>query len=229
MNRDLSFVLERLSQPDIEPVTLAEAKRHIRQFVNVTNEDDDIEALIQASREWVEDYTGRCMIDQSWRFAAHPMLIDPSGDIVSGFIRPGYYCGYTSWLSKGGIYLRRSPVLEVTALHTVDAQGSETLVESSQYQLRDKDSKWPRVVPLAGASWNSADFNIEFRAGFADRLGSPIQDASVVPAALKHAMKLIISNYDENRGLVVVGTILNKLPNGIEWLLAGQKCELGFG
>lgn len=227
MNHELSYVLERLTEPEIEPVTLAEAKRHIRQFVNITNEDDDVEVLIQVAREWVEVYTGRVMIEQSWRLSVRRAL-SYAGDTVSGFTGPGYYYGSTSWLKSGGVYLRRSPVLEITALYTVDAAGEETLVAVDQYQLRDQGSKWPRIVPLAGAAWTGSEFRVEYRAGFADRLGSPVTGAEVVPAALKHAMKLIIANYDENRGPVVVGTISAALPLGIDWLLAGQKCDLGF-
>lgn len=227
MNRDLRFVLERLTPPEIEPVTLAEAKRHIRQFVNVTNEDADISALIQVAREWVEDYTARVMIEQSWRLSVSRPLQNV-GDVVSGFVRPGYYYGFTSWMKNGGIYLMRSPILAITAIYTVDAAGDETQVAADQYQLRDAGSKWPRVVPLAGAAWTGGDFRIEYRAGFADRLGSPVTGAEVVPAVLKHAVKLIISNYDENRGPVVVGTISNALPMGLDWLLAGQQCNKGF-
>ena len=53
----MNFTLERVTQPDIEPVTLDEMKRHLRCFMSVTDEDDDITALIVAAREWIEDYT----------------------------------------------------------------------------------------------------------------------------------------------------------------------------
>ena len=61
----MNFVLERLTQPEMEVVTLAEMKRHLRLFSSVTDEDADITALIVAAREWVEDYTGRVLVDQT--------------------------------------------------------------------------------------------------------------------------------------------------------------------
>lgn len=224
----MKYTLERLTQPEIEPVTLAEAKRHIRQFVNVTTEDDDVEALIQASREWVENYTGRIMVDQQWRLSVEQNVPASyaNGDIVSGYSKPPYY-GSCS-LVNGGILLRRSPVLEVIGLVTVATDGTETEVDASTYQLRDGGTKWPRVVPLGGAVWTSGSFKITYRAGFADRLGSPVTGSEVIPATLKHAIKLIIANYDENRSPTIVGTIAAKLPQGVEWLLSGEKCDLGF-
>ena len=63
----MRYALERVSGPDIEPITLAEAKRHLGEFDDVTTRDDDVSGLIQAAREWVEDYTARALIDQTWR------------------------------------------------------------------------------------------------------------------------------------------------------------------
>ena len=61
------WALELVSGPEIEPVTLAEAKRHLREYDDVTTNDADITALIQGAREWVEQYTARALIDQTWR------------------------------------------------------------------------------------------------------------------------------------------------------------------
>ena len=222
-----SFVLERVSQPDIEPITLAQAKRHILQFSGVTTEDDDIEQWIQVAREWVEDYTGRAMIDQTWRLTVQAIGQQLSGDLVRGFTGSGYFAG-NFLFDKGGVLLRRSPVLAITDFVTVDALGAETAVDASTYELRYQDSKYPRVLPVSGAVWPSNEFRIEFRAGFADRLGSPQQDSLQVPATLKHAMKLLLGNFDENRSSVVIGTISGELPFGIKALLTSQRCDLGM-
>lgn len=222
------FVLERILGPAIEPVTLAEAKRHIRQYVNVTTEDADVTALIQVAREWVENYTGRAMVDQTWKLTVQPRS-SIVGDVVSGFVRPGCYCGpMQPWSAADGILLRRSPIIEVETMYTIDSQGVETLVDASTYQLREPTSRWPRLVPLTGAIWTGGAFNVTFRAGFADQLGSPVTGAEVVPGVLKHAIKLIIANYDQNREPVNVGNIVQELPLNLKWLLQSQKCDLGM-
>ncbi len=54
-----------LEGPAVEPVTLAEAKAHVR--VDADDEDDLLGALIVAARVSVETEIRRVMIEQSWR------------------------------------------------------------------------------------------------------------------------------------------------------------------
>lgn len=223
----MNFVLEQIVAPAIEPITLAEAKRHIKQFVNVTSEDDDIEALIQVAREWVESYTGRAMIDQTWRLSVGSCAAQASSDSVSSSSQSAtYVTGAAKWMG-GGILLRRSPVLEILSVETRTSDREWEAVDTSGYELREAQSKYPRVVDLSG-SWSSGDFRISYRAGFADRTGSPVTGAEVVPAVLKHAMKLILAGFDENRSPIIVGTIVSEMPQNVAWLLQSQKCELGM-
>ena len=54
-----------LSGPAAEPITLAQAKAHLR--VEHDDDDDIIAALIAGSRIHVETQTRRALITQSWR------------------------------------------------------------------------------------------------------------------------------------------------------------------
>lgn len=192
----MKFILERVSEPEIEPVSLAEMKRHLKEFDSVTARDGDITALIIGAREWVEDYTGRALIDQTWRLTIdqHGYL---SGDDVGGYVtRPGYYFGRFQWERIGQIMLRKAPAIAITSFVSVDAAGVETAIAADTYSLREADSKWPRIVALNGATWTAGALRITFRAGFADMTGSPQDDASVVPERFKQAMKLWVeANY----------------------------------
>ncbi|MGP1675902.1 MAG: hypothetical protein ACTS6J_01935 [Burkholderiales bacterium] len=190
MNSGL-FVLERVTDPVIEPVTLAEIRRQVRQFSDVTDDDDDLTALVKGAREWAEDFTGRALCDQTWRLTV--------GDYVSRFANVdsdtviGYYRGPFYPRADGGILLRKSPAIAITSFVTVDSDGVETAIAASEYELREADSKWPRVFPLTGATWtNGATLRIVFRAGFAPGLGSPdpTPDVSLVPARFKQAIRL---------------------------------------
>lgn len=223
------FTLERLTQPEVEPVTLAEMKRHLRTFASVTDEDTDITNLIVAAREWVEDYTGRIMIDQSWRLT---LMGRPGsfagGDIVSGTrdgaLPVGYYSGLWTWSRYGEIPLRKSPVLAITAFKSVDVAGVETTVDPATYQLREADGKWPRVVALNGATWSTwltGDLRITFRAGFADTVGSPGEGAEVVPVRFKQAIKLWVeANYDRDEKMMPI------LLETAECLIKPERAEL---
>ncbi|MGF7007408.1 head-tail connector protein [Aminobacter sp. BE322] len=72
------MTLIRTSAPAVEPVTLLEAKAHLR--IAHVSEDALIGGLIRAAREDVERTTGLALIDQAWR-----LVLDgwPPGDAVT--------------------------------------------------------------------------------------------------------------------------------------------------
>lgn len=201
----MNFTLERVSGPEFEPVTLAEIKKHLREFASVTDNDAQLTDLIVGGREWVEDYTGRVCIDQTWRLTIDSRTL--IGDVVRGFTgyptRCGYYAGIFDWSMRGEILLRRSPALQVVSVKSVDLAGAETTIDPSTYQLREPDSKWPRIVALNGAPWTANMLRIVFRAGFADEIGSPGEGSEVVPSRIKQAIKLWVeANYDRDEKMM---------------------------
>ncbi len=174
----MRFVLERVSPPAIELFTLAEMKTNLREFANMTARDAEITQLIQSAREWVEEYTGRAMVDQTWRQTVVMDTLD----------RP---TGIPEWQAmRPGIPLYMSPILALTSFVTVAADGTEEDVTADTYEVQGPGSKWPRLVALDGSSWSTGTFGISFRAGFADQTGSPQTGAEVVPARFLTAMKL---------------------------------------
>jgi uncharacterized phiE125 gp8 family phage protein len=160
-----AYTITRLSEPQIEPLTLTEMKTALRCYMDITDEDDEIEDLIVSAREWVEGFTARALIDSTFEQSFDDY---ESGDII----------------------LRRSPVLQVISFGSIDSAGIETATAAGSYELRDADSKWPRLVALNGAAWTAGVLRITFRAGYADRTGSPIEGAEKVPKPLTRAMKL---------------------------------------
>lgn len=214
----MKFLLERVTHPAIEPITLAQMKTHLREFSSVTALDDDITALIQGAREWVEDFTGRALIDQTWRLT----LADDDwfqGYTDSNTVTPIYY---GTWFpSAQGIFLRKSPVLEITSFATVDAGGIETVIQSTAYEVREAASKWPRLVGINSGPW-SGPMRITFRAGYANQLGSPTEGVEKIPARFIQAMKLWAEahyNRDEKT--------MELLLDVAERLINPERCELG--
>ena len=135
----MNFVLERVSEPAIEVVTLAEMIQQVREFSTIpTATQDELTRLIVVAREWAEHETGRIMVDQQWRLTI--------GDYVNRYANvdsdtvTGYYTGVTRTLYDGALLLRKSPVLAITSINSVDADGVETLIAASTYELREADS-----------------------------------------------------------------------------------------
>jgi uncharacterized phiE125 gp8 family phage protein len=59
------MAIKRLSTPALEPVSLVEAKRHLR--VSGTEDDDYITSLISVARRAAEDRTERTFITTTWK------------------------------------------------------------------------------------------------------------------------------------------------------------------
>lgn len=187
----MRWALEQLTQPeDIDVVSLARMKRELREFTSVTSRDTDIAAKLVAAREWIEDRTGRILVDETWR-----ITIDHRDELDFASLDTSRYG--VAQPSPNGVYLRRSPVIAITSIATVDGDGVETAVDEADYELRAGESKWPFVAPIASGTWLGLNMRITFRAGFADRTGSPVDDATVIPARFKEAMILWVKgNYD---------------------------------
>jgi len=222
--RDAPFLLERISDPEIEPVTLAEIIQHVREFSSLSQESqDELTGLITVAREWAEEYTGRALIDQAWRITIND-AIPVIGDTVSGFIGPGgpyfYALGWQRWCQRREILLRKSPVLAVTSFVTADSAGVETVVDPATWALTEPDSKAPRIAALSGASWTAGTaLKIEFRAGFIDMIGSP--PTGTVPMRFKQAIKLHAeAHYDRDEKM------MGKLLEAAEYLIKPECADL---
>lgn len=216
----MMFTLERVSEPDIEPVSLSEMKLHLREYASMTEMDATIESLITAAREWVEQYTGRALVDQSWRLTLESDTATPDNSVTSDTVKS---TGQWKFAKQNELLLRRSPILSVDSVVSIDSAGAETMVDTDSYQLRMADSRWPKLVALNGAKWSQDVLQITFRAGFADRDASPQQDATAIPARFKQAIKLWVqANYNPNVD------DFEALMRAAENLIKGERAELSL-
>ena len=136
------MAMTRLTAPAVEPVTLADAKAHLR--VTGTDEDALIAGLVSTAREEVEQATGIALISQDWR-----LYLDdcPSGGIVR---------------------LRKHPVQFVQSVTTYDAAGLPVTVTPLADRL-DRASRPARFAADSSATSKPVNgIEINFRAGFGD-------------------------------------------------------------
>ena len=137
------MTLLRTTEPETEPVTLAEAKTFLR--LAGTAEDDLLTGLIRAAREDLERATGLALIEQGWR-----LVLDcvPGTDVV---------------------LVPRHPVREIVAVTAYGSEGEASLVAASDYQT-DLISRPARLLfmrrPQPMRAMNGLE--IDFRAGFGE-------------------------------------------------------------
>ena len=193
--------ITRATQPTLEPVTLAEAKQHLR----VDSHDDDayIAGLIRASREWVEEYLDRTLVLTQWtvRFDRFP----PDSTEEVELPRPPMATAGTA--------------TAISVTYTLEA-GTTAAYSTSLFRV-DRDSTPGAIKPLYGQTWppHRQDDNsiaVTYWAGYGP-------NASDVPAAIRHAMLMLIGFWYENRSTVLVGSISKPLEFAVESLLSSQK------
>lgn len=151
------------------PVTLAEAKAHLR--VDGTTEDVLITSMITSATEAAEQLTGRALMPQTWE-----LVLDSFDD---------------------GVVLTRPPVRSVTSITYVDEAGATQTLSPLLYRLRSADDfGLASVIPAYGQTWPTtlADVDavkVRFVAGYASE--------DYVPEPLKSWVKLQVSAMYENR------------------------------
>lgn len=195
-----------LIEPAIEPITLSEAKTHLR--VDFTDDDTLITTLIIVARQAVEEFLGRALITQTWQ-----VFYDRFPDFFYGQIDG---CDITSvgsfelpvnfFQDRGRrrareIELLKPPLQSVTHVKTFDNDDTETTFSTDSYQVSVYGGVAPtrgRITLRDGATFpfftrNADGIEIQFIAGYGDA-------ASDVPEQIKQAMLLIIAKLYEDRG-----------------------------
>ncbi|WP_069445129.1 head-tail connector protein [Methyloceanibacter stevinii] len=161
--------------PAAEPISLAEAKAHLR--IDTDDEDTLISSLIVAARMLVERSLGLALITQSW---SHFLDAVPQ---------------------RGCVALPLGPVQAVSAVNLHGGEGGMSTVDAGSYDI-DVLSDPARVVltalvPSAGLRPFNG-FEVSFVAGFGDA-------AADVPQPIRQALLLLVAHWFERREPVELG------------------------
>ena len=180
--------LSLITAPAIEPLTLQEAKAHLR----VTASDDDslILALITAVRQSLEGRFGelqRALITQTWDW-----FLD---------------CFPAS--SARPLDVPMPPLQSVTSITYTDTDGASQTWSAAKYTV-DARSLIGRVMPAYNETYPETRdvmnaVTVRFVAGF----GATAAD---VPAPIRHAMLLQIAHLYDNRDTHMIGGSVEQLP-----------------
>jgi uncharacterized phiE125 gp8 family phage protein len=165
------MIVTRTVNPYCEPVTLDEIKDHLR--IEHNNHDSQLLGFIKASRELVEDFTRRALVQQTWKYYLQDW---PSGDEFE---------------------LPFPPLQSVTHIKYTDSDDDQTTWSADDYEV-DTDSEPGRIILAYGKSWPSTTLHpknpieVQFVAGYDDDGDSPPDYTVNIPEGFKNAMKLDI-------------------------------------
>jgi uncharacterized phiE125 gp8 family phage protein len=182
-----------LTGPAVEPLSLAEAKAHLR--IERDDENDDIAALIAGARVHVEAQTRRALITQTWRLVR---------DV---------------WPVDGRIAVLPSPLRELVAARVLHLDGGTQSVDISLFTADKAGAPAilafnPGTLPYSDRP--TAGIELDVEVGYGD---APAD----VPQPLRQAIRLLVAHWYENRGLLTIGHEVNVLPLTITALLAPYR------
>ena len=204
---------EIVTPPSVEPVTLAEAKLHLR--VSITDDDALISSLITAARSVCETRLRRALCTQTIDcfFDNFPW----GGGYYNRMIRQMGPSPYWLPTSTGILDLPRPPIQSVVGLYYLDFNGSYQTIDTSYYTYSVGTPG--RIQPVYGKVWPIARPTID---AVRVRLVVGYGDPSAVPETIKAARKLMIGNWYENREEVNIGNMTSLIPNTVDVLLSAE-------
>ena len=159
-----------ITSPTNEPVTLTEAKSHLR--VDHEHEDTLIESLVTTARQYAESVlTRRAFVTQTLKVTLDEWPDDK-------------------------LLLPRPPLQSVESITYYDEDGVSGTVDADDY-IVDTSSEPGRIALKRNASWPSVTLRavngieVEYVAGYGD--------AEDVPEEFKHGIKLLVGHWYTNR------------------------------
>lgn len=176
-----------------EPVSLEEARLHLRRGDDETSEDSKIQTLIGTAREVAEHYCQRSLVAQTLEM---PLNCFPH------------------W--REPILLAHPPVTSIVSIKYTDTMGVEQTLDPAFYVLSTYGES--REVSLAYGHWWPITQSIRNAVRVQYLTGYTVD---TVPRAAKSAILLILAHLFENPQEVVVDTraAAIQIPMGAERLL----------
>ena len=170
--------LTRQTGPAVEPVTLSEAKTHLR--VDGNESDAEISAMISAAREWCEQYLDRTLVQTQWVMRFDRFPTDGTEDIE--LPRPPMAMAGTA--------------TAVTLAYTLEG-GTTASYGTSSYRV-DRAATPGAVKTNYGGTWpphlqDDNSISVTWWAGY----GASGTD---IPQAIRSAILLCVSEFYEKRG-----------------------------
>lgn len=188
------MALTLISPPAVEPLSVAEAKDHLR--VDHDDEDTYISSLILTSRLHIEAALSLTLIDQTWRWT------------------------FDAWPKQGAtITLPLRPVSSINRIEIFNEQDVGEEVPGEDYDL-DGDQVPPRIIRNT-AQWprpkiSNGGIAVVFESGFG---AAP----EAVPQPIRHALALLVAHWYEHREPIEIGSKATAVPDTVSTLLQPYK------
>ena len=208
----MSISLQWNSNTGSEPLALADVKNFLKVDSTDTTDDTLITGLITAARERAEVITGRSLITSNWTYwldcfpYGWQENTGPARNTINRF--------QNWWADNQVLRIPKTPLQSVTSVQYMPSYGGTYQTLSPSLYTVDTASNPGCISPVSNYYWPFSwtirnAVQIEFVAGY----------GSFVPQTILVAMRLLITDWWENRG---DSTTTN---NAASLLLKGYKSQ----
>lgn len=205
--------LRQLTAPDAsdEPISVSEACDYL--LLDTGDQDTSVAAMIAAATRLAEASNGRYLARRTFELA---LDIFPGG---SSIVPTGPVVPY-NYSPKGAAIKLPVPLVSISAFTYKQLDGTTvTMVADTDYILNT--AKEPaEVIPAAGKFWPSVDLwpaspiRIQFTAGMLP---------AEVPGSIKQGIKLLVSQWFENRIPFEAIRFAAELPYSVRYLFEADR------
>ncbi len=188
--------ITRTTEPTDEPITLDEAKAHLR-VVDLEDDNAYITTLIAVARRAVEDMTGRTLIDT----------------VFTQSVRDWHAC----------IELLRGNAHTIGSVKYDDVAAVEQTVGATDYGLHSYGDGCAALAfydEFAEPDLVERPFVDRVRIQFTAGYGTSADD---VPESLRQAVLYLVAHLYDNRSPVAIGASVNTMPFTVESLCGPYK------
>jgi uncharacterized phiE125 gp8 family phage protein len=188
--------IQRIAEPAIEPVGLAEIKAHLRLTPDFADDDGYILSVVSAARRMVESRTGRTLTETRWR----GRLIPPFGTTVAVPMPP----------------LIVDPACPVRIIRDNGPAG---------FAVVDPDSYWLDPYSFPGQIVFGSGYPGSGSRGLVVEWFAGHRSAAETPFGLRQAVMGLAAHFYENRETVSAEGSAAVIPQFLDALLAADSWD----
>lgn len=185
----------RITAPTETPIDVSVLKEHLR--ISSSDQSNVLEIYLNAAVQWVETYTGRALMTQTWRVTL-----------------PSFPA--RTWLPYA------APLVGITHVKYYDTSNVQQTLASTVYTV-PADGEPACLLLASGQSWPSLYLRDDAIAVTYDVGAAAAAD---VPAPLRQAVLLLAGHFYENREGVLVSAISKEMEFAVTALCAPYRLFL---
>lgn len=199
--------LVQTAAPTTEPLDIQAVKDFCRISADNASDDALLVLMQTTARQWVEN-KGVSLMPQKWK-----LCLDQFPTSLQVLLRVAL-----PFVVSSEIRLPRGPVTSIDTFTYVDQNGVTQTLDATKY-IWDPNAVPSKLFPPYGQAWpigrrvpNAVLIN--YSTGYTD--------PKLIPSALNLAQLMLINHWNENRELFLANQTINKIPLGVEALLAQE-------